>query len=56
MRAAVKIFEIKRFVPPQVTRGHREVQQMTGEYVALEGYGQYMANRIGPTSVVAGPD
>jgi hypothetical protein len=48
----MKIVQIKRLRPTQATHGRREVQQKTGEYVALEGHDLDMAIGSQPILVV----
>jgi hypothetical protein len=51
----MKIIEIKRLRPTQATHGRREVQQKTGEYIALKGHDLDMAIASKPIPVVLGP-
>ncbi|WP_277049497.1 ParB-like protein [Caballeronia mineralivorans] len=51
----MKVIEIKRLRPTQATHGRREVQQKTGEYVALEGDDLDMAIASKLIPVVTGP-
>jgi hypothetical protein len=50
------VIETKRLRPAQATHGHPEVQQTTGEYVALERHDQHMAIASKLIPVVIGPE